>query len=67
VFDKSKFNTVPVDQWINEWMERQPSPEFRGCMVLQLYTIRKKHGRDACKEYRNYMKSTGHYPTQKQR
>jgi hypothetical protein len=67
MFDKSKLITVPVDQWINEWMERESAPEYRGCMVVQLYTIRKKHGREACKGYRNYIKETGRYPTQKQR
>jgi hypothetical protein len=65
MFDSSKLSTVPVDQWINEWMEREPSAEYRGCMAIQLYTISKKHGRAASKEYRNYIKETGRYPTKK--
>jgi hypothetical protein len=67
MFDRSKLSTVPVDQWISEWMEREPSAEYRGCMVIQLYTIRKKHGRASSKEYRNYIKELGKYPAQKQK
>jgi hypothetical protein len=63
MLDVSKLSTVPVDQWINEWMEREPSSEYRGCMVFQLYMIRKKHGRESSKEYRNHIKELGHYPT----
>jgi len=46
-------------------VEGEPSSEYRGCMVIQLYTIRKKHGRAASKEYRNYIKGLGKYPTNK--
>jgi hypothetical protein len=63
MFDPSKLSTVPVDQWINEWMGREPSKQYRECMVIQLYTIRKKHGRTASKEYRNHIKDLGKYPT----
>ena len=67
MFDKFKLTTVPVDQWISEWMERELSTEYRSCMAIQLFTISRKHGREAAKEYRNYIKESGHYPSQKQR
>ena len=63
MFDPSKLSTVPVDQWISEWMVREPSAEYRECMAIQLYTISKKHGRASSKEYRNYIKEIGRYPT----
>ena len=67
MFDKSKLSTVPVDEWLAEWLSREASPEHRGFMALQLYVISKKHGREASKAYRQHVKETGHYPTQKQR
>jgi len=65
--DLTHFTNVPAEQWISEWETRAPSVDGREEMVLQLYGIRKRCGRDACWEYRKYIKEIGHFPLQKQR
>jgi hypothetical protein len=67
VFDPATLSTVPVNEWLGEWLNRETSAEYRGCMALQLYVISKKHGRESAKAYRQHVKEIGHYPTPKQR
>ena len=67
MLDLSTLSTVPVAEWLGEWLNRETSAEYRGCMALQLYVISKKHGRAAAKAYRQHVKETGHYPAPKQR
>ena len=44
VFDHRLLVAVPANKWIGEWIQRDPSPIYRGTLAAQLRLIRKRHG-----------------------
>lgn len=62
VFNHSLLVGVPANKWIGEWIQRDPSPIYRGTLAAQIRLIRKRHGTPHAREWRDHMVWMGSYP-----